>query len=216
MSIRTPEQLSDAVSADLIWRKKELAAVRFFVDSGSLAPDRQKVLMRSSMALLYAHWEGFIKTASRAYVEFVQFQRQRYDELATNFVALGARGILSRASATAKLAVHMELVEFFTNRFTERAQLPYREGISTKWNLSAEVFREINDSLGFDYRKYETKDHLIDVRLLKARNSIAHGEYLLIDVDDYRQVSEQVIEMMNSFRTDIDNAVVLRRYRSAA
>lgn len=93
MSIRTLEHLSDALARDLAWRKKELAALRFACKA-TKQKDTLNGLYRSSVAMLYAHWEGFIKNASAAYLEYVHFQRLRLAELAPNFAAVAARSML--------------------------------------------------------------------------------------------------------------------------
>ena len=79
MSIRTLEQLYDKLSDELTWRKKELTSLKLLSESSGIATDRQIALLRALVALLYAHWEGFIKNASSAYIEYVSFQRLRYD-----------------------------------------------------------------------------------------------------------------------------------------
>src|SRR6266436_545162 len=93
MTVRTAEQASDALAADLIWRRKELTALRF-LSSKARQPDEQRSLLRASVPLLYAHWEGYIKRSSAVYLEFVAWQRLRNNELSAHFLALSARAKL--------------------------------------------------------------------------------------------------------------------------
>jgi hypothetical protein len=60
MSIRTAEQLYDVLAADLIWRKKELSAYKLAMEAAERSPDRRQAFLRGAVALLYAHWEGFV------------------------------------------------------------------------------------------------------------------------------------------------------------
>jgi hypothetical protein len=60
MSIRTAEQLSNKLSADLAWRKKELSEIKSLVESRNFSDQRHKALVRSGVCILYAHWEGFV------------------------------------------------------------------------------------------------------------------------------------------------------------
>ena len=64
---------------------------------------------------MYAHWEGFVKTASTAYLEFVFYQRLKNHELAPNFLALSIRKLLQAASQTNKIESHIELAKFVLN-----------------------------------------------------------------------------------------------------
>jgi hypothetical protein len=212
MSIRTNEQLNDTLSEDLVWRKKELSTWRFVVENKDHAVDRQPTLLRGAIALLYAHWEGYVKSASRAYIDFVHHQRLKYEELAPNFIALGARSLMNQAVTSSKIGQHLAITEFFRNKMGDRCSLPYKVGLNTKSNLSSQVLKDIVTTLGLDYSFFETKEMLLDERLLKQRNTIAHGEYLLVDIDDYREMSDQVLSMLEVFRTEIDNAAALRTY----
>lgn len=212
MKIRTVELLSDALSEEIIWRKKELTALRLLVESKSLATDRHNALLRGAVALLYAHWEGFVKAAGRAYMEFVHFQRLTFVELSRNFIALGAKALLSRAANTSKIGAHIEVTDFFMHHLHERCVLPYKEGIHTGHNLNSRILRDITDSLGLDYTEFATKEVLLDEMLLKRRNTIAHGEYLLTTVADYLEIHEQVLDMIEAFRIQVENAAALKRY----
>lgn len=160
MSIRTLEELSDLLARELAWRKKELAVMKGFIENRKFQADQHRVLIRSGVTMLYAHWEGFIKVAASGYLEFVR--DDVYD--------------MKSFPATS-------------------------------------IFQEILCVIGLSYSDYESKRVLIDEKLLAQRNAIAHGEYLIIDRDEYVELHSQVIEMMNLFCNQIENHAVTRKYR---
>lgn len=211
MSIRTEENLNDSLARDLIWRKREITVLRWLLSRAT--PDRRGPLLRSTVALIYAHWEGYIKGASCSYLEFLHFRRLPYFELAPNFIALSVRSMLRRSGASNKLADHLELTNFFLRQLREQSRLPYQDGISTRANLSSAVLKEIIETLGLDYSPFESKGQLIDERLLRVRNTIAHGEYLSLDESSVYELIDEVVGMLENFRTQIDNAVALQAYR---
>jgi len=216
MTIRTVEQLFDLLSGELAWRKKELAILKSLVEQRSLSNEHRTVLLRAGVALLYAHWEGFVKAASGAYLEFVSFQRLRYQDLAPNFIALSARRLFRSASQTDKLQAHVDLAKFFMNDLGSRSTVPYKDAVNTRSNLSSQVLREILFTLGFDWTVYATKEKVIDEHLLEFRNTIAHGVYLTVTEDAYVELHRHVIEMMDTFRTQVDNAASMKLYTQTA
>jgi hypothetical protein len=68
-------------------------------------------------------------------------------------------------------------------------------------------------TLGIDYSPLELKQNLIDSQLLNYRNNIAHGEYLIMDLAEYRVIHDEVLKMINQVKTEIENAAFLDRYK---
>jgi len=215
MSIRTPDEVNRALADELIWRKKELTALRFLVEAPSNSADRRAALLRGGVALLYAHWEGFVKAAGGVYLEFLRFQRLPYEKLAPNFLAMAVRGKVQAASQSNRIRSHIELARFFRNDLNQRSNITRKDAIGARGNLSSHLLRDVIDSLGLDYGPYATKERLIDESLVAARNTIAHGQYLRPDLADFLELYAEVLALIETFRTQVDNAVSTGAYRSA-
>ena len=212
MSIRTIDELSDALARELVWRKKELSNLKYYIDIAQLEPARRTVLGRCGVALLYAHWEGFVKRAGRYFLEFVAMQRLRNDQLHPSLLTLSMRSRVNIAPNTRKASDFGKVTEFFLTDMTRRAAIPFKQAIDTESNLSSTVLREITWCLGIDYSPYETKEKFIDSHLLARRNHIAHGEYIEVNPRDYEDMRATVIEMMTTLKTQIENSATLRGY----
>ncbi|MEG4093095.1 MAE_28990/MAE_18760 family HEPN-like nuclease [Microcoleus sp. Pol12B4] len=212
MSIRTEEQLSDRLAKDLGWRKKELSEMKSLIEAKNVSDQRHKVLVRSGVCILYSHWEGFVKLAANSYLEYVISKKLTYQELSSNFLALAMKEKLKEAKETHKPSLYIPVCEFFLSELNQRCILP-KDGISTASNLSYDILKEITYILGIDFSIYSTKSVLIDIKLVKTRNEIAHGEYSVFDRDAYLELHRDIIGMLEIFRNQIENAASQKKFR---
>ncbi len=98
------------------------------------------------------------------------------------------------------------------NKMDSRSSIPFKNAINTESNLSSKVFKEIIWCLGVDYSFYETKEKFIDSKLLGRRNHIAHGQNMDINISEYSEMRETVIDMMTNFKTQIENCAITKEY----
>lgn len=211
MSIRTLEQLSDKLSNDIAWRKRELSEVKGLVETKKVSDQRHRALLRSGVCILYSHWEGFVKLAAHSYLDYVNSQRLTYQELASNFLALAMKEKLKETKETNKPSLYIPVCNFFLSELNQRCVIP-KDMISTASNLSSETFKGITEILGIDFSFYSTKSRLIDIKLLKTRNQIAHGHYLVLDREEYIELQTEIINMLDTFRNQIENAALNQEY----
>jgi MAE_28990/MAE_18760-like HEPN len=209
--IRTTDQLVDRIAADLVWRRKELSELRALVQESD-GHYRSRVVIRSAVAILYAHWEGFVKKASAYYLEFVASHRLPYRRLATNFVGLTLRSRFVELSASEKVSSGNALADFFCTGLDKQSNVPYRNVIDTKSNLSSKALLDILSALGLDHAQFSTRLHFIDSNLVNPRNHIAHGEELFVSVSEYLVLHDDVIALIETYRNEVENSSVLKRY----
>ena len=211
---RTTNQLQDHLDGELAWRIKELANLRTAMRR--VDDIAEKSVVRATICLTYAHWEGFIKTAAQAYVEFVGLQRLKYSELASCFVVFGAKAHIHALTESRKARLTKSAVEFFRNEMNGRANIAFNSLIDTESNLSSTVFENIALTIGIDPDPFSTRFHQIDEELLRRRNKIAHGEYLDLGADSCRTLVEDIIKLLRQFKTAVENAASTQSYRIAA
>ena len=212
MKIRTLEHLNQRLTEDLIWRKKEITDLNDLIETRNFSISKHNMLLRGGVTILYAHWEGYIKTVATSYLEFVVRQKLTYDELAINFVAVAMKTKLKEATETNKATIFTEVTKFLLTQTNNRSSIPYEDVVTTGSNLSSSILCEIACILGLDYSFYETKEIIIDEQLLKRRNAIAHGEYLSLDHDEYRNLQREILAMMEYFRNQVENNAAQKLY----
>lgn len=211
MKLRTIENLVDFLDEEMAWRKKELSSLKDDVEKTNIK--LRATAIRSGIVMLYAHWEGFIKKSAEGYLNFIFYQRHSIKDLAINFVALCLRQKINEFQQSNKSYLHNQLIEYLFYNQHERAIFNYSNTIITGANLNSNRLFELMAALGMDFTPYETKANLIDEQLLKYRNEIAHGKYLGINDRDYLTLHNEVTKMIEYFKTDIVNAVILQKYK---
>ncbi len=213
MKPRTTNQLSDLLDNEMSWRRRELVTLRQTVEN---ARDHElPLVLRAGVLLLYAHWEGFVKQTAQYYLEYVAAQRLQYKDLQENFLAHVMHGRIVQFYESKKATFHVEFFKFLRQRMSDTAPLENYCTVNTQANLNSDVFKEIVNTLGLNYKDYELKEKLIDYRLLKNRNEIAHGEASLIDRADFYLLYNEIMAIMEDFRTQIINSAVLNSYKVA-
>lgn len=212
--VRTQSQLQDFLDTELGWRIKEIADMKSAVKKARFLSE--KTIIRAAVALLYGHWEGFVKSATTGYLNYVENQGLTYAELHTCFVVFGLKKVLNELAESRKAAGNIAAVEFLREQLGERAQLKIDRAINTEANLSSQVLANILLSVGIDASPYESRYHLIDERLLKRRNNIAHGEFLEVSPDEWANLADEILLMLRQLKTDIENASVLAAFKKAA
>jgi len=211
VKIRALIELSDYLDGELAWRKRELTSIR--LNMLRARAHLRLTMVRCGVCLLYAHWEGFIKCASTAYVCYVDHQGMRLRDLRHGLLALALHKEFAEAEQTTRISTRSRLVALLRSDLMDRASLPWSTAISTGSNLTSRQLYEILALLGLDDTEYRKKELLLDGRLLDWRNAIAHGEKREIDDDDYVRVHDAVISLVGRFRTDVENAATVAAYR---
>lgn len=200
------------LSDELGWRRKELMFYKNLVHGAQ--PKTQGSYLRGAVALLYAHWEGFVKAAGELYLEFITEQRLTHRQLADHLLAIAAKKRIHAAIESKKAWVHLDLVGLFMTDDMDKRAKSLVGAVETHANLTVDVFQNICTQLGLQYRpEYQTAEKPIIERLLKVRNSVAHGDYSVVDIAEFDQLHSRVDTMLTLFRDDIENAVTLGKFR---
>lgn len=210
-TLYTKDEFFDRIDKEKAWRVKELLAFKNQIESLTKNPSNQNVLLRASVPLLYAHWEGFVKTSCETYLKFVSGKRIILNKLQPQFAAI-ALGKQIQSQEMKKISTRTESVKFIVDNLEKPSDIPTNGVIKTKSNLKFEVFEDICFILNIDSKQFETKKATID-DLVDNRNTIAHGNYQKITTAIYSGFHKEVLELLELLRTELDNAVSLEKYK---
>ena len=157
MAIRTKEDLIDKIGQDHVWRLREITELKWLVNQTSLSEIRKRVLCRSGIALLYAHWEGFVKKSGTYFLDYVAGQRLNISELRSNFVTLLVKGQIDKASDSNKYSALFDVTKYILDNQSTRARIPTKNVVNTQSNLSTNALKDIMWNLGLDYQLFSSK-----------------------------------------------------------
>lgn len=213
--IKTKEDLIDKIAADHIWRLREINEMRKLIETDKASPLQKQVLCRAGIALMYAHWEGFVKKTGTYFLEYISNQRHCISELKSNFVTLIVKGRIDSANDSKKYSAFDEVTKYILNNQGSRARVPTKNVVDTQSNLSTNVLKEILWCLGLSYELFESKEKLIDQKLVSRRNHIAHGQEIEIGIDDFSEMVDEVLGLMTIFRNLLENCTITEGYKAA-
>lgn len=203
------DSLTDKVVADLSWRRKELALIKNKIpnEKNSL----QSALIRATLPLLYAHWEGFVKVTMSYYLEYVSNKYLKNSELKTSFIALSLQNKLGDLN-NSNFSNRTKIIDFIFNDIEKQSKIPKKNIINTKSNLSFNVLQEILFILDLEDNHIESQKDLIN-DLVNERNYIAHGEHTLIDYETFDNFYDDIIALMEYLRTIIENNAIQEKFK---
>lgn len=204
--LRTAGLILDYLDQEMAWRIKEVHQFKIAVEKAN--GKNVDAHVRAGISMLYAHWEGFIKGAANAYVNYLSYRAIRNNEIKPCFVALGMRNKFVGASNAAKSEMAVQMVTYLFGEMDKPLRLPRSDAITAESNLNSSVFLNILGWIGLDPAPYSSRFPLIDSTLLANRNRIAHGEYLNISAERFYELTSEVLELLRWFKTDIENSVV--------
>lgn len=211
MKIRTIEKLQDVLDDDFVWRKKELIDIQMMIHS-----TKNKTICRMGLALLCAHFEGFIKKSANYYIVFVSSQNLRISELKINFAAISCKKYFESCGETNKISVYSNILHNFLDCYENlNFKAHYSQEspvVGTGGNPSSLVFKEILNSIGLNFSIYETKQKYIDTDLLSNRHGIVHGEKVFITETEFDETLKNILEIMELFKDQILDAAINKRY----
>jgi len=210
--IKTIEKLEELLTQDLAWRKKEMLSLKILVERDEV---NEPILLRAGIALLCAHFEGFIKRASNCYIGYVSEKKKYYSELKENFAALKMQKEFESCAKSDKHSVHKKLLVMHDSLATKRFVEKYNEDkpfISTHSNPSSTELKEILDTIGIESDIFETKATYIDSSLLEKRHHVVHGDKSDLDKEDFLTTFEIIIKLIEDYRDLIVDAADNEKY----
>lgn len=215
MKIRSLDELQSQLQKDMAWRKKEFTTLKFLVAKSR--SHEANIIRRAAVTLLYAHWEGHIKFSAKVYLKYLRHIAPRYKEMTENFKIISISEKFNQGFSVKKFDSQSKIFEYLTQDSNERFDVDDEQIIDTESNLKYEVFFNILGQLGLATSVFDLKEHFINSKLVKFRNSIAHGERVNGDELEavHKELETELMIMIENFDTLIIDSAERKLYLKA-
>lgn len=222
------EVFAERVAKDLTWRVQELERIEDGINGAE--GKGQIALARAGIVLLYAHWEGHIKYNAEEYLSSAAESVETIEELRKEFALVllqpwinKVRSKLSRENELSLWRDICELQEIFLGLGSVKQQKPRnltRAMVDVKSALDSKRFKEICKQIGIDWnawrwansQKNADDDYALITKLYVDRCKVAHGQDFSVDSEVFRQMRDDILELMRLFRECLESQFVNRSY----
>jgi hypothetical protein len=199
----------DDISDDLDWRETEIASMRLLLSKRDLSTKQMQVLLRAAWALLYAHYEGFVKYCLTLFYAEISSRQIFCETLPISTQIFALTNVVKKIRAMSVAGALMELKSFKAKHLDSFASFPE---VDTASNLWPEKLIELFESADLKTRVIEENRMKLST-LVARRNQIAHGEKNMIaELDYYRSYEEVVYEIMYDLALQIDGRLSASPY----
>jgi len=209
-TIRTKIELIERIEENYVWRIQELSVLKNSIPLSD--GPKQKVLIRASITLLYANWEGFVKESCDDYYDYVSHLGLNVNQLSHSFASVALKNSITELTSTKKITLQTKVVEYILTKFTHRAKFSSENPIKTS-NLKFEIFEDICTLIGLNSSNYQLKETFINEVLLTNRNKIAHGKYRIVDYDNFLIIYDTCISLLKQVKEELILSIVNERYK---
>jgi hypothetical protein len=210
----TANELSDQLDREFNWRRVEMSSLKTLFKR---AEHRHRdAIGRAAIVALYAHWEGFVREAVQLYLHHVSCRSLTLDQLPIGMMFAWHPSALAHAQNSGSNPIlKVALVQELTNlrRWRARNQKPE---IDTRANLALKVLEEI-DCLFGNLGLADGIDRVwLDEKLVKKRNTIAHGRSSAVEFGEFTELLDQTTSWMQAITNKLVNAALQETYRISA
>lgn len=185
----------DEINSDIQWRMSELASLKSIPLRYNLLPHHKEMLIKYTIPSIYALWEGFVKNSFELYIREINKLNIPIEEVHINVIThtLSSYEKLYLENPRMNFVSKKEFIEFYQTKISQPLNITNK--IPTKSNVDFVVINDILTRFNLNLlpKTFEGKLR----KLLKFRNSIAHGETSLpIKLEDVTFFSQLVNDLM--------------------
>ncbi|WP_454624008.1 MAE_28990/MAE_18760 family HEPN-like nuclease [Bradyrhizobium cenepequi] len=211
MNAFDPDSFTILVTEDFTWRVRELSDLKQVIrlSGSSYAP----VARKAALALVYAHWEGYVVFVAAAYLTYIAKRKPLLSKLMPSLHAVSLTSHIQEWQRQRdSIGLRLKMVEVFRSMEGQQFRRVPHGAINAGGNLNFERFADICKIMMINAATIITDGEYLDSEIVGVRNRIAHGGNIVISDERLSKASDFVLSSMRSFRTDIENCVLSQTF----
>lgn len=165
------------IETDLAWRELEMAFLKKQLLQTAPGSAQEVTLLRTNLAMLYAHYEGFCKFALGTYIDALEKLNLRPVDVRWPIAAQSLGAFHSELKGIADPSEFFrKVLTDFEGQLNAVATYARPEGVANLW---PDVLTTWLTRLGLDSTVVQNEKTLLK-QLVNSRNQIAHGKKLTV------------------------------------
>jgi len=193
----------EEILADIDWRTAELATLKSIPIKYSFRPDHKEIHIKYTVPAIYAIWEGFVKNCFTIYSNHLNTLSIKRDEISTALLThqLDSECDFNspRKNFDSKLRLASTLDSIFQDIINIKPSVPTESNVNLKV-LNKVLERFCIPAIAETYEKGLNK-------LLRFRNTIAHGENsIIVNMTHVTEFISLVENLMLDIVINVENA----------
>lgn len=222
----------DSIQEDIDWRLAELNIVRGILDSlepgdfiafnpeseQKIRTDKNqyereaKVILRSTIPIIYAHWEGFVVSSIKTVFTYLNELKLNNEDYCCTYLTTAYGETLKSLDKSSNFDKRRKHLTNLYVGFSKQVNLPLK--IDTKSNLKFDVLTDICKKTNLNIATFKKHKDKLD-QLVSIRNSISHGEnsHVFYDYSDIVPYIDLLENLMFDFQCEIKNLLQNEKYK---
>lgn len=165
----------DEIKLDIEWRMSELASLKTIPLRYGLSKYHAELLTKYAIPSMYALWEGYVKKCFELYIDYINSLELDSSDIHLNLLthSFSTEDKLALENPRMSFIKKREFIEFYQTKTKEKFTISKK--IPTKSNVDFEVINELLERFNLEKLPKNIYEKKLK-KLLRFRNSIAHGE----------------------------------------
>ena len=211
--MKNNEFIDNLMEEHFEWRIKELALIKK-IYLKLRTENEKKFFLQTTIPIIYAIWEGFIKNTLSSLFEFLDNKEISSDKIKDTLLVLVLEDKINDIQQSKDFKKRVKHSSLLIKKLKSKIKFSNIK-INTKSNLDDKTLLEICFKVGLNSDNFD-KNILNQLRkLVRDRNIISHGEKNGIVIKDINKVEEYISlirELMDNFILAIDEFINEENY----